>query len=193
MTLATGTEVKADVFVLATGPWSGQVTSQLGKEIPPQRIFREQCLRMQVPKRLPHYVISRSNGTSIVPQFDGSVIVGRTHDEDPQTSFDVPLTTEEEKMKLIRDAIDLLPTLSEAELTEQRGDLLAWPPPPIRNQPVIGRIPEWDNAYIAARLASNGMGLSPGAGQVMADLIIKNGKPPHRFKRMLDYLSPAGL
>lgn len=32
--LATGAEVEADVFVLATGPWSGRSTSWLGKEMP---------------------------------------------------------------------------------------------------------------------------------------------------------------
>ncbi len=193
VTLATGTEVEADVFVLATGPWSPQVTSHLGKEIPPQRMFREQCLRMQLPEGFPRYILSMSNGTSIVPEVSGSIIVGQTHDEDPQTSFDVPLTTEEEKMARLSDAIHLLPTINEAELIEQRGDFLAWPPSPVRNQPVIGRIPEWDNAYIATRMASNGMMLSPGVGQVMADLIMRDGKSSLQFKRMLDYLSPARL
>ncbi len=191
VTLATGTEVKADIFVLATGPWSGHVTFQLGREIPIV-IHREQCLRMKVPKQLPPYAIRRYNAPSIVPKVDGSVIVGLTK-PDLQTSFDVPLTTEEEKMMLLNDVIDLLPTINEAELIEQRGDLLGWSPPTTYSQPVIGRLPEWNNAYIATRFGSMGIMMSPGAGLVMADLIIAAGRITDRRKTMMEALSPARL
>ena len=72
--LATGTEVKADVVVLAMGPWSGQGTSRLGKEMP-ILINREQCLRMQVPKRLPPYALASPAGQTIIPKVNGEVIV----------------------------------------------------------------------------------------------------------------------
>ena len=194
VTLATGTEVKADVFVLATGPWSGQVTSQLGKEMPIQ-IIRAQCLRTQVPKRFPPYGITFAQANlTIVPKVDGSVILGFSRAvDDEQTSFDVPLTTEEAKTTLINGAIDLLPTLNEAEIIEQRGDLECWGPSPNCTKPVIGRLPEWDNAYIASRLGTIGIYMSPGVGEIMADLIIAGGRPPYRFKTMMDYLSPARL
>ena len=195
VTLATGTEVKADVFVLATGPWTGQVTSKLGKEIP-TLIIRAQCLRVHVPKGFPHYFLSSPSpiNISITPKVDGSVILGfgRALD-DPQKSPDAPQTTEEDKTMLISGAIDLLPTLNEAEIIEQRGDLECWGPSPNCTKPVIGRLPEWDNAYIATRFGTTGIMMSPGAGQVMADLIITGGRPPYRFKAMLDYLSPARL
>ncbi len=195
VTLATGTEVKADVFVLATGPWSGQVTSHLGKEIS-SLIIRCQCLRMKVPKPFPPYLLSTPVPTNlaIIPKVDGSVILGfSVAVDDKQTSFDVPLTTEEWKTMLINGAVDLLPTLNEAELIEQRGDFECWAPPPNCYKPVIGRLPEWDNAYIATRFGTSGMMLSLGTGQVMADLIIAEGRPPHRFENMMDYLSPARL
>ncbi|MBA7699533.1 Glycine oxidase [subsurface metagenome] len=193
--LATGTEVKADVFVLATGPWTGQVTSKLGKEMP-TLVIRAQCVRVQAPKPFPPYLLSTPYPTNlaIVPKVDGSVILGFSSAlDDPQTSFDAPLTTEEGKTMLINGAIDLLPTLNEAELIEQRGDFECWSPPPNCTQPVIGRLPEWDNAYIATRFGTIGITMSPGAGQVMADLIIGGDRPPHRFKAMIDYLSPARL
>lgn len=192
VTLASGTEVKADVFVLAMGPWSRQGTAQLGKEMP-ILINREQCLRMQVPKRLPPYALASPTGQTIIPEVDGDVILGHAGLADLQTSFDVSLTTEEAKMKLINDAIDLLPTLNDAELVEQRGDFECWSPPPNRIQPVIGRLPEWDNTYIATRFGTMGMMLSLGAGQIMADLIIADGRVPGRVKTMMEVLSPARL
>ncbi|MBA7475515.1 Glycine oxidase [subsurface metagenome] len=192
VTLATGTEVKADVFVLAMGPWSGQGTSRLGKEIP-ILINREQCLRMQVPKRLPPYALGTPAAQTIIPKVNGEVILGHAGLADLQTSFDVSLTTEEAKMTLVNDAIELLPILNEAELIEHRGDFECWSPPPNRIRPVSGRLPEWDNTYIATRFGTLGMMLSLGAGQVMADLIIADGRVPGRVKTMLEVLSPARL
>jgi glycine oxidase len=189
--LATGTEVMADVFVLATGPWSGRSTSWLGKAMP-VLINREQCLRMEVPKRLPPYGLTAPNGVTIVPKVSGDVILGHAGMADLQTSLDVSLTTEELKMKLLDEAVDLLPILGEAKLVEQRGDFEAWSPPPKRIQPVLGRHPEWENAYIATRFGTLGMMMSPGSGRVMADLIIGGGRPPARFKNMLEVLNPAG-
>jgi len=190
--LATGTEVMADVFVLATGPWSGRSTSWLGRELP-VLINREQCVRMEVPRRLPPYGLTAPNGLTIIPKVSGDVILGHAGLADLQTSFDVSLTTEEAKMKLLEEGIDLLPTLNEAKLIEQRGDFEAWSPPPKRIQPVLGRHPDWENVYIATRFGTLGMMMSPGTGRVMADLIIAGGHAPVRFKNMLEVLSPAGL
>ena len=188
--LATGTEVEADVFVLAMGPWSSQGTSWLGKELP-IRINREQCLRVQVPQRLPPFMLTC--GASIIPQVDGEVILGHAGVPDMQTSFDVSLTTEEAKTKLLDETVSLLPTLKEAKLVEHRGDFEGWSPPPNHIQPVIGRLPEWDNTYIAARFGTMGMMLSLGAGQIMADLIIADGRVPGRVKTMMEVLDPARL
>ena len=188
--LTTGTEVDSDVFVLAMGPWTTQGTAWLGKEIP-IRVNREQCLRVEVPQRLPPYMLTC--GVSIIPMVNGEVILGHAGIPDMQTSFDVSLTTEEVKLKLLDEAIVLLPSLNEAKLIEHRGDFEGWAPAPNNIQPVIGRLQEWDNAYIAARFGTLGMMLSLGAGQVMADLIIGEGRIPDRVKNMMEVLSPAGL
>lgn len=190
--LASGTEVMADVFVLATGPWSARTTSCLGKAMP-LLINREQCVRMEVPKRLPPYGLTAPNGLTIIPKVSGDVILGHAGLADLQTGFDVSLTTEEAKMSLLNDALDLLPSLNEAKLVEQRGDFEGWSPPPRRIQPVLGRLPEWDNVYIAARFGTLGMMMSLGTGRIMADLILAGGGIPVRFKRVLEVLSPGAF
>jgi glycine/D-amino acid oxidase-like deaminating enzyme len=189
--LATGGEIVADVFVLATGPWTGRTTSQLEKAMP-LLVNREQCVRMEVPRRLPPYGLTAPNGIAIIPKVSGDVILGHAGLADLQTDFDASLTTPEAKMTLLDDAHDLLPSLSEARLVEQRGDFEGWSPPPRRIQPVLGRLPEWENVYVAARFGTLGMMMSLGAGRVMADLISADGRIPARFKHMLDVLSPAG-
>jgi len=184
-TLATGTEVEGDVFVVAMGPWSGRGASCLGREMP-ITLNREQCLRMEVAENFPPYALVSSAGGTIIPKVDGSVILGNSGGFDLQQSFDVSLITEKAKMTLIENAIEILPSLSEAKLVEHRGDFEGWSPPPNTIQPVIGRMPDWDNAYIATRFGTLGMMMSLGTGRVMAELIINGGKPPARFKTMMD-------
>jgi len=191
ITLATGTEVEADVVVLAMGPWSKQGTSWLGKEMP-IRINREQCLRVQVPERLPPYAL-RGPKVGIIPKASGEVILGISGDKDLQTEYEVAQTTEEVKAEILEAAITLLPRLKEAKLVEHRGDLESWPPPPHSVAPIIGRLPAWDNVHIATGFGTEGIMMSLGAGQVMANLIIGGEHQPNRFQAMMEHLNPARL
>ena len=94
---------------------------------------------------------------------------------------------------MLKGAIDLLPGLQDAKLTEHRGDLEAYSPPPKNIQPVIGHLPNWENAYIVTRFNTMGIMMSLGAGQCMADLIIAGGQIPDRIKYMMEALSPANI
>jgi hypothetical protein len=70
--------VQADVFVLAMGPWIGQGTALLGKELPVV-VSREQCLRLDIRKKLPPYVLDSTTTdaiVSIIHKVDGSVVLG---------------------------------------------------------------------------------------------------------------------
>jgi glycine oxidase len=188
--LASGAEVAADAFVLATGPWTGRSTSWLGRELP-LLINREQCVRMEVPKRLPPFGLTVPNGVTIVPKVDGDVIVGHAGMPDLQSGFDADLTTAEEKMRMLTEAAELLPALNDARLVEHRGDFEGWSPGPRHIQPVLGRVPGSDNAYVAARFGTMGMMMSLGTGRIMADLIVAGDRTPVRFQHLLDVLSPA--
>ena len=193
--LASGTEVEADVFVLAMGPWSGQGTSWLGKEIP-ILISRTQCLRVNVPQQLPPYALSiEAEGiapAAIIPKVNGEVILGTSGIADLQPGFDSSVT-EEIKLMILDAATGLLSGLQEGKLVEHRGDLNGWSPAPNHIQPLVGRLPKWENAYIATRMGALGVAMSLGVGEVMAALIISEGRVPDRVKTMMEVLSPARL
>ena len=189
--LATGAEVPAGRVVLATGPWSGPITAQLGRALP-LLINREQCLRMAVPTPLPPVALAGPTGQTIVPKMDGDVILGHAGLADLQPTLDSSLTTEAAKLLMLTDAMELLPSLGEATLIEQRGDFEGWSPPPYRIRPVLGRLPDWENVYLATRFGTLGMMMSLGAGRVLAELIAA-GHPPVRFRQLLEALSPAGI
>ncbi|MHC4744114.1 MAG: NAD(P)/FAD-dependent oxidoreductase [Planctomycetota bacterium] len=185
--LASGAEIEADKVVIAMGPWSGQGTSWLGKEIPIQ-LNMEQCLRMEGPRDFPLHSIS--NGTqTVIPKKNGDIIFGMAGKPDLKDEFDASLS-EEKKMIILEGVIDMLPDMEEAKLIEHRGDLQAWAPGPAYNKPVMGVLPGIDNCFVATRFGTAGILMSPGAGKVMADLIAGE-QIPKRFRRMLDYISPA--
>jgi glycine/D-amino acid oxidase-like deaminating enzyme len=186
--MSTGTQVEADIIVLAMGPWSKQGTSWLDKEIP-LRINREQCLRVQMPNRFPPYAL-RGPKVGIIPKVNGEIIMGISGAEDLQTQYTIAQTTEETKVEILEAAVELLPELKDAKLIEHRGDLESWPPPPQSVKPLIGRLPRWDNVYLATGFGTEGIMMSLGAGQLAADLITNSGNPSTRFRVMAEHLDP---
>lgn len=183
VTLATGTTIEAGAVVLAMGPWTGQGTSWLGKEIP-IKVEREQCLRVEIAQSLPLYRLTTVDST-IIPKVDGTVVLGRALQPEEAEDFnDTP--TQAGMMKLIEAAVGLVPRLEEAKVIEHRVGLEAWPPTGL--QPVLGRLPEWDNVYVAARLQTMGIIMSLAVGRIMADLIVKG-----QIETSVEHLSPAGI
>ncbi len=193
--LASGTRVDSDVLVLATGPWSGQATSWLGKEVPILNAMTE-CFRVRPRKAYPEH--SLRGEVTILSRVDGDVILASAEahtkreyfELKTRTDFDTSLS-EEVKMKNIEAAMDILPQLLEnADLVEHRGDLLAYGPDPYYHKPVMGRLSRWENGYIATRFGALGIQMSVGAGEVMAELIA-NGQVPFGAKQMMEHLSPG--
>jgi glycine/D-amino acid oxidase-like deaminating enzyme len=186
--LASGTELQADAVVLAMGPWTGQGSARLGREIG-CRAFLAQCLRAEVPGGLPLHILGGGDYW-ILPKRNGEVILAMYGpDLIERPDLDASLT-EEVKLETLRGVAEVLPTLEDAKLLEHRGDLLAMAPTPPYNKPVMGRLPEWQNGYIASRFGSLGVCMSPATGEIMAELI-ETGKAPLRARRMLERIAPG--
>jgi glycine oxidase len=191
--LASGAEIGADVVVIAMGPWTTRATSWLGKEIP-SHLLMEECLRVEGPEGWPVHSVAHGH-TTIVPLITGDVILAGGGEGDPflnkrDDSYDA--LSEEVKVRILKRAVEVLPGLEQARLIEHRGDLLAYTPGPNPHKPVMGRLPEWENGYVATNFGGMGICLSPGMGQIMADLI-SDGEVPFRARRLMEQLSPARL
>jgi len=188
--LASGTEIEATEVVLATGPWIGQATSWLGKELPVE-LHKEQCLRVALTRQFPPYGIWTTEG-AIIPEFGNQVLLhGFEGWPDLVTNFDSSLT-EESKLSAIEMGTHLFPEIENGSIVEHRGDLECWAPV-VRMRPVLGRHPEWDNVYLASRFGTSGIMLSLSAGQLMAELIARGGQAHYRVEKLLEALSPAEL
>ena len=192
--LASGTEIQASEVILAMGPWIGQATSWLGKELPVQ-LYKSQCLRVELPRPFPPYHIYYISGTTkgfIVPEVGNQVLLEvEKRLPDVVTNFDSALT-EESKLLAIEMATNLFPEIENGSVVEHRGDLECWAPG-LRLKPVLGRHPAWDNVYLASRFGPSGIMLSLSAGELMAELIARDGQVPYRVKKLLETLSPTEL
>jgi glycine oxidase len=191
--LASGDEIGAGAVVIAMGPWTRRATSWLGKEIPAQ-LLMEECLRVEGPEGWPLHSIAYGPST-IVPHLSGDVILAGGGVGDPflhtRDDSDDALS-EDVRARILSRVVDVLPGLEEAKLIEHRGDLLAFSLGPNPHKPILGRIPGWKNGYVATNFGGMGIGLSPGTGQIMADLI-SEGEVPFRARQLMEHLSPARL
>lgn len=177
--LASGEEVGASAVVIAMGPWSAQAASWLGRDIPLEPV-RGSCVRVEVPQPYPPYW--SSHGMTVVsPKVDGSVLVG--YPEDRGVGLDDDWVSEEAMNKMVSDGVNLVPRLNEARLVETRAGILGYTPDSV---PILGRLSEWDNVYLAAGLGTFGICLSPAVGRIMADIISTD-----RATQAMEALSPA--
>jgi glycine oxidase len=188
--LASGTELQADAVVLAAGPWIGGLSARLGCRVACRPVFSE-CLRATLPVALPLHTLG-ADGFWILPKKNGEVILATYGVEDfvDRADFDAS-PSEETKLAALQGVAQILPALEEARIVEQRGDLLAMAPTPPYQKPVLGRLPQWRNGYVAARFGGDGVCMSPATGELMAELI-DTGRVPLRARRMFECLAPAG-
>jgi glycine/D-amino acid oxidase-like deaminating enzyme len=187
--LASGNELQADAVVLAMGPWTGEGSALLGCEIGCRPVFTE-CLRAKMPVDLPLHTLEAGD-LWILPKKNGEVILAKYGADDfiDRPNFDASLS-EEMKMQVVAGVARILPALEHATIVEHRGDLLAMAPTPPYQKPVMGRLPEWQNGYIASRFGGDGVSMSPATGELMAELI-DTGKAPLRARRMFERLAPG--
>ncbi len=186
--LASGNELQADAVVLATGPWIGAGSALLGCQIDCRPVFSE-CLRAVMPGELPLHTLGAGDFW-ILPKKNGEVILAKYGADDfiDRPNFDASLS-EEVKMEVVKGVTRILPALEDAKIVEHRGDLLALAPTPPYQKPVMGRLPEWQNGYVASRFGGDGVCMSPATGELMAELI-DTGKAPLRARRMFERLAP---
>jgi Glycine/D-amino acid oxidases (deaminating) len=105
--------------------------------------------------------------TYIVPKADGRIVVGATVEAG---SFD-PNVTPAGLMHCMANAMQLVPGLGELPVEETWAGLRPTTPD---KGPILGRT-KWDNLFIAGGYWRNGVLLAPKTGQLVGDLVIRNG------------------
>jgi glycine oxidase len=153
----------ADRVLLTAGAWSEVLLRQLGWR-PGIRPVRGQIALLRCETPLFRHVLMRGP-RYLVPRADGRVLVGSTEED---VGFD-KRTTARAIHDLLELACGLVPGLADAPLERCWAGLRPGSPDGL---PYLGRVPEWDNVYVAAGHFRAGIQLSSGTGLVMKQLLL---------------------
>ena len=161
----TGT-YSADQFVITAGAWSKQLLERAGTliEITP---VRGQIVLLNVPA-LPFQHVLEVGPRYLVPRPDGRVLIGSTEEH---VGFEKRNTAEGVR-GLIEFAERLVPALKQASVERFWSGLR---PRSSSGLPVIGRVPQTDNLFVAAGHFRAGLQMSPGTAVVLRQLML--GQP----------------
>jgi glycine oxidase len=166
--LADGGTLRGETVVLAMGAWS----AKLGGVPPlPVRPIGGQILRLRGDELVEGTVraLVRGRFVYLVPLAAGGLIVGATSEE---KGFSTQVTAGG-VYELLRDAIEVLPGLSELELTET---VVRFRPGTPDNAPLLGQC-ELPGLVLATGHYRNGVLLTPVTGDAIADLIVDGSLP----------------
>jgi glycine oxidase len=165
--LVSGRRLTLDRVAVTAGAWSAQILEQLGVVIPVHPV-RGQIVQLRLPAR-PFRCLIEDGRRYVVPRQDGLVLAGSTEE---RVGF-VRQTTAEGVSGLLEFATNLVPALADAEIVTSWAGLRPATPDEL---PVIDRIGDYDNAFVAAGHFRSGLQMSPGTAVVLTDLML--GDPP---------------
>lgn len=183
---ADGDELGAGQVVLAGGSWSGRLAGVPAEVLPPVRPVKGQVLRLTMPDRPEPFLsrtvraVVRGSHVYLVPRESGELVIGATSEE---MGWDTTVTAGG-VYKLLRDAHELVPGLTELPLTETLAGLRPGSPD---NAPLLGPT-GLDGLLLATGHHRNGVLLTPVTGDVMARVLTTGELPdealpftPRRF------------
>lgn len=158
---ATGA-VEAEAVVLAAGPWTRRLSRRLGVDLPVVPV-RGQMVAYAAAAANPRHIIWSEAGY-LAPKAGGHLYAGATVEEVGFRSR----TTRAGLARVRRAARRMLPSLRYGEVVSSWAALR---PGSADGRPVIGRLPGWDNVYVASGHFRNGILLGPLTGKLIAQMI----------------------
>ena len=162
-------EVEAEHVLICAGPWSAQVGALCGLPIPIQPVRRQIAVtrpRVSVRSDFP-FIIDFTRSLYFHREGSG-ILTGMSNRDEPPgfaTAVDPDWT-----LKHIEEAVKRLPLLNDAELVTEWAGLYEVTPD---DQPIMGRIPEFENLSICAGFSGHGLMHGPAAGLLMSEEILE--------------------
>jgi glycine oxidase len=157
--------IDCEALVLATGAWTGHASRWLGYVVPvgPQR-GQVVALQSRPPRPRVRHIL-HGHGGYVIPKANGTTVIGATHD---LVGFDARVTAG--GLQWLTDVgTRMVPHLAEASFKH------AWcgfrPIMTDGGRPVVGRLPGYQNAYLASGHGAIGVTVSPATGKLLAALI----------------------
>jgi glycine oxidase len=161
--LADGTDMGADVVILAAGAWSAQLAGLPPDCVPPVQPVKGHMLALQTERPLLHHMIRRQEG-SLVSRANGRLIVGATLE--PEAGFDTAVYARTIH-KMLQDAERYVPGILDLPLAETWTGFRPGTPD---EMPILGptAVP---NLFLATGQYMDGILLAPIMAQTITELV----------------------
>jgi glycine oxidase len=156
-------KLTAGHFLVAAGAWTDSLLTSTGPHLDIHPV-RGQIVLLNTGRPLLKRILLDGK-RYIVPRSDGRVLVGSTEEE---VGFD-KRTTASAIAELLAFAQSLVPALADAQVEQCWAGLR---PGSRDGLPFLGRVPGYDNLFVAAGHFRSGIQLSPVTGLVMKELIM---------------------
>lgn len=160
--LTSGGALSAGQVCLTSGPWTRLLLSRLGVQVGLKPI-RGQIVLLDASRPVLRSIINEGP-RYLVPRPEGRVLVGSTEED---AGFE-KCATAAGVSGLLQFALELAPGLKGARLEQCWAGLR---PSTVDRLPYLGRLPQWDNAYVAAGHFRSGLQLSSGTAAVMGRMM----------------------
>ncbi|MCC6507744.1 MAG: FAD-dependent oxidoreductase [Pirellulaceae bacterium] len=161
--------LKADRFLIATGAWTPKLDRLIGRHIPiePGKGYSITMPRPKCCPRIP--LIFPEHRVAVTPMQTGyrlgSIMEFAGYDE----------TIRPERLDLLRQGASHY--LHEPHCEPELQTWFGWRPMTYDSLPIIGRVPRFDNVWLAAGHNMLGLTMAPATGKLVAELFA--GRTPH--------------
>ncbi len=172
VTTTEGT-IGAGAIVIAGGAWSPELGGALGVALPVLPL-KGQIAHLSVAgtDTRSWSIVQPVLGFYLVPWPDGRVACGGTMEA--EAGFDHRATADG-LHQLLRECLRTAPGLGQATVTEVR---VGTRPSTPDARPILGRVPGWDNAFVATGHGAEGLLLGPLSALAVAQAVLGIGPPP---------------
>jgi D-amino-acid dehydrogenase len=162
-------ELRAYLFIVATGAWTPLLNKTLGCRIPIQP-GKGYSLTMPRPAVCPQIPLIFPETRVAVTPFQSGYRLGSTMEF---AGYDDSIRPE--RLQLLKDGAE--PYLREPYCEPVEEKWFGWRPMTYDSLPIIDRTPKYDNVIIAAGHNMLGLSMAPATGKLVAEMV--NGSSPH--------------
>ena len=188
-----------EALLIATGAWTSEIGNMLGLNIPIQPVRGQMWATDSLPPRIFHTISSMESSEywHNNPTVNEDSPPELTHDRDlrvtrhlygrQRANGEVIFGGDRELLGFDDDvsftgievnkthAGEVLPFLDQLSVTRTWSGLMPFSPDGL---PLIGRVEQYENLFLATGLGSSGFGRGPGSGMLVADLIVRGEAHP---------------
>ncbi len=168
-------EVVAPSVVNATGPWCNDLLAPLGIRLPIVRWQRQIFVTSPhpaIPNDRPMY-IDLPGRFYFRQELGGGFVLGLVEDRPaPGSALANPETDWDFKAQAVEAAVHRVPKLAETSIANAWSGVVTFTPDQL---PILGPVEEARGLYVANGMSGYGVMISPGVGQVLAELIARGG------------------